>query len=293
MILRASIGKSKQTKQTTFYTRKADNSCTDWKLLDSKRQNIQTFSTGLHDLGSSQAFPGGMSGSRRVPDIRESILWTQRIEKEDKVNATSHAAFSIRAAVSVDDVPAKFKPGHVNPQKDGLSTEGFDPAKHGWDPDGPEAREFRRCIAMQAAGSRQRYPYPETSYQEHGWLLLPPGDAAARMRKKKIRYGVGWEWKAPCDFSESNVSAPLVTAPSCLSVAPPSALSVLSSIPESHLLALQQGSGATKKSSVLSASAPNILAPRFGEGKAPTPSDVTASTVLGPERISHEKDHPK
>lgn len=230
--------------------------------------------------------------SRRVPDIRESILWTQRIEKEDKVNATSMATFSIRAAVSVDDVPAKFKPGHVNPVG-GLSKEGFDPAKHGWDPDGPWAREFRRCIAMQSAGSRQRYPYPETSYQEHGWLLLPPGDAAARMRKKKIRYGLGWEWKAPADFSESNVSAPVVAAPeakaaSCVSAAPPSVVSVLSSIPESQILALQSGSGAAsrKKPSVLSASAPNILAPRFGEEKAPkapTPSEV--STVSAASSI--------
>lgn len=213
---------------------------------------------------------------RRVPDIRESILWTQRIEKEEKVNGTSMATFSMRAAVSVDDVPAKFKPGHVNPVG-GLSKEGFDPAKHGWDPDGPEAREFRRCIAMQSAGSRQRYPYPETSYQEHGWLLLPPGDAKARMRKKKIRYGIGWEWKAPADWSESNVSAPLA-ATSVVSAAPPSVVSVLSAIPESVA-----GDG-MKRSSVLSASAPNILAPRFGEdktSKAPTASEVTVSTLSG------------
>ncbi|CAK9026758.1 unnamed protein product [Durusdinium trenchii] len=239
-----------------------------------------------------------MTTGRGAPDIRESILWTQRIEKEDKVNATSMAAFSLRAAVSVEDVPAKFKPGHVNPAG-GLSKEkGFDPAKHGWDPDGPEAREFRRCIAMQSAGSRQRYPYPETSYQEHGWLLLPPGDAVARTFKKKLRRGIGWEWKDPCDWSESNPAAPIIPkeapegaeATSCVSAAPPSVLSVLTSIPESQILALQNGSGVktkaaqvaataapAKKPSILSASAPNILAPRFGIPSSA--SELSASTV--------------
>ena len=130
---------------------------------------------------------------RGVPDVRENLLWSQRIEKEEKVNAKSMAAFSIRAAVSVEDVPEKFKCGHVDPRGGLSKEEGFDPVKQGWDPYGSEVREFKRCIAMQSAGSRQRYAYPETAYQEHGWLLLPPGDAAARTRKKKLRYGASSE----------------------------------------------------------------------------------------------------
>ncbi|CAJ1346578.1 unnamed protein product [Effrenium voratum] len=216
----------------------------------------------------------------RVPNIRESILWTQRIEKEDKVNATSMAAFSLRAAVGVAEVPAKFKPGHVNPAG-GLAKEaGFDPVKLGWEPDGPEASEFRRCINLQTAASRQRYAYPETSYQEHGWLLLPPGDPVARTRKKKLRYGLGWEWKAPADWSESTAAAPLVDAYSNVSAAAPS---VLSAIPESQLASNQPG-----KASVLSASAPNILAPRFGDSRAnATPS---VSSVSKPSSIDLTSD---
>lgn len=221
-----------------------------------------------------------MSG-RNVPNIQDSILWTQRIEKEDKVNAKSKAAFSVRAAVSVEDVPAKFKPGHVNPREN-MSMDGFDPAKAGWDPKGKEAQEFRRCVAMQFAGSRERYAYPETSYQEHGWLLLPPGDAVARMRKKKIRYGLGWVWKHPADWSESNPAPPAVPnveACSSLSAAPPSALSA---IPESQLAALKRGSGVLPKisGSKLAASAPHLLAPSQLSVSAPSDlSSMAPSTV--------------
>lgn len=221
-----------------------------------------------------------MSG-RNVPNIQDSILWTQRIEKEDKVNAKSKAAFSVRAAVSVEDVPAKFKPGHVNPREN-MSMDGFDPAKAGWDPKGKEAQEFRRCVAMQFAGSRARYAYPETSYQEHGWLLLPPGDAVARMHKKKIRYGLGWVWKHPSEWSESNPAPPAVPnvdASSCLSAAPPSALSA---IPESQLSALKRGSGVLPKisGSKLAASAPHLLAPSQLSVSAPSDlSSMAPSTV--------------
>ena len=75
----------------------------------------------------------------------------------------------------------------------------------------------------------------------------------ARMHKKKVRRGIGWEWKTPADFSESNPAPPLfpTEAPeqgaadveSRVSVAPASVLSVLSSIPESQIVALQNGSG--------------------------------------------------
>ena len=37
-----------------------------------------------------------------------------RIEKEDRVNAVSKAAFSVRAAVNVADVPAKFLGGSTS-----------------------------------------------------------------------------------------------------------------------------------------------------------------------------------
>eukprot|EP00441_Pelagodinium_beii_P033783 CAMPEP_0197636586 /NCGR_PEP_ID=MMETSP1338-20131121/12046_1 /TAXON_ID=43686 ORGANISM="Pelagodinium beii, Strain RCC1491" /NCGR_SAMPLE_ID=MMETSP1338 /ASSEMBLY_ACC=CAM_ASM_000754 /LENGTH=314 /DNA_ID=CAMNT_0043208835 /DNA_START=38 /DNA_END=978 /DNA_ORIENTATION=- len=198
---------------------------------------------------------------RVVMDATDSILWTQRIEKEDKVNGIAKGQFSVRAAVNIVDVPSKFKPGHVNPTEC-MSKEGFDPAKHGWDPDGKEAREFRRCMAMAEAGPRSRYAYPETSNHEHGWLLMPDtaGDHAARAKKNRVRYGLGWEWKAPEDWSQSAVEPPLVSQPkeekvagSTLSAIPPSTLSGLA---PSQLAALQTGSGVFRKSSQVSASAP-------------------------------------
>eukprot|EP00933_Yihiella_yeosuensis_P012613 TRINITY_DN12151_c0_g1_i1.p1 TRINITY_DN12151_c0_g1~~TRINITY_DN12151_c0_g1_i1.p1 ORF type:complete len:315 (-),score=42.53 TRINITY_DN12151_c0_g1_i1:150-1094(-) len=201
------------------------------------------------------------ASGRVIPDVRESFLWTQRIEKELKVNGKAQTRFSIRNSVSIPDVPSKFKCGHVDP-RDAGGLEGFNPAQHGWDPDGPEAVEFRRCMALQAAGSRHRHPYPETMYQEHGWLLAPSGDPAARMRHKKIRNGIGWVWKPPDQWSESTAMAP--------------------PIPQEHFEALGSALSAVAPSAV-SATAPIQLT----QDSAAPSSRVSAAPPAPPQQGSH------
>lgn len=231
---------------------------------------------------------------RAAMNVRENILWTQRVEKEDKVFGKGGGQFSIRASVSVEDVPSKFKPGHYNPSAPIYkSTQGFDPAKHGWDPDGDDAREFRRSIAMQVSGPQHKYPYPQTSYQEHGWLLMPAGDPADRTRQKKTRYGLGWECKPPAEWSESAVEPPLartskqflassamtpaIAEGSTVSVMPPS---TLSAVAPSVLAELRSGNGITtlpRATSQVSATAPVVPSALAGSQRAGATSSVSAA----------------
>jgi len=167
---------------------------------------------------------------RPVPTTAESLMWAQRIHKEEIVNARANPTFSLRNAVTVLDVPMKFKPGHIDPsQNKGLKP--FDPADHGWDPQGPDATEFRRCMKEQVAGPRDRQAYPMTSAQEHGWLLMQGGEPVDRVRQKKCRLGFGWEWKAPAQYSQSTANPPPVyLAAGGSQVAPPAASSTLSAV---------------------------------------------------------------
>jgi len=120
-------------------------------------------------------------------------LWAQRIGKE-AINARSRpGGFSVRAAVSVTDVPTKFKPGHMDPRE--ASGAGFEPEVLGWEPQGKMSTEFRRCINQQTAGPRERQLWPETCQQEIGWILGIAGKTGARSEPagmKPTRLGVGW-----------------------------------------------------------------------------------------------------
>mmetsp|Transcript_91566 Transcript_91566/g.191411 ORF Transcript_91566/g.191411 Transcript_91566/m.191411 type:complete len:330 (+) Transcript_91566:47-1036(+) len=188
-----------------------------------------------------------MKSARLVPTAAEAKTWDQRIHKEELVNARLSPRFSLRQCVSALDIPVLFKVGHVDPSKAENSTEGFDVVKNGWDPNGADALEFRRCMKRQSKGPRDRQVFPVTSYQEHGWLLTQKGNPVERVKEKKVRLGFGWEWKAPQDYSVSTALPPPVLcvaekgkggssssscpvlppgpSPSSLSIAPPSSVS--------------------------------------------------------------------
>mmetsp|Transcript_43177 Transcript_43177/g.92112 ORF Transcript_43177/g.92112 Transcript_43177/m.92112 type:complete len:313 (+) Transcript_43177:53-991(+) len=129
-----------------------------------------------------------------VLTVNDGILWAQRIEKES-VNARSKPSggFSVRAAVSVPDVPAKFKPGHIDPSSKDMGTD-FDPVKLGWDPQGTMTKDFRRCINSQTAGPRDRHQFPETAAQELGWIQARAGQLGNRGEPmgSKTDKGIGW-----------------------------------------------------------------------------------------------------
>jgi len=236
--------------------------------------------------------------ARAIMNARDSLLWTQRIEKEEKFNGKGNGQFSIRACMSVEEVPSKFKPGHLNPSAPIYkSSQGFDPAKHGWDPEGDEAKEFRRSIAMQAAGPQHKYPYPMTTYQDHGWLLMPGGDPADRTQQKKTRFGIGWEYKPPAEWSESAVQPPLATSKqqlvasesspaiaegSTISAIPPS---TLSGVAPSQLELLRSGCGissAPRPKSKVSASAPMVPCVLPGPGSQQEDALGALMSAAGP-----------
>lgn len=219
-------------------------------------------------------------------DVKDSILWTQRIQREQSTASKAKTGeFSVRAAVRVADVPAKFKPGHVDPHRECGRIDGFDPAAHGWDPSGKEAAEFRRAMVFQTSGPQLRHAFPETAQQEMGWVLAPigAGDRAERLRHRKLRLGIGWEYKHPDQWSASTAVAPPVPAlekaevRTELSVIPPSLLSatapaggcgaqdsLLSRASASHLLA-SVPSGGSVSSSLSKASSLPALGPVTAE----------------------------
>lgn len=211
--------------------------------------------------------PDKMKVGRQVPTAAEALLWEQRIHKEEMVNAAAAPKFSLRNAVTFLDVPSKFKVGHVDPSKEEKSVRPFDPADNGWDPQGQDANEFRRCMKSQVAGPRDRQAYPLTRAQEHGWLQAPRGEPVDRVKEKKLRLGFGWEWKPPAEYSISTATPPPLylgvakpeaggsalfavppPAASALSANPPPPISVLSNSPPSCVSAA--------RASQLSASAP-------------------------------------
>lgn len=224
------------------------------------------------------------------------------------MNARSKPGFSIRAAVQVEDVPKKFKPGHVNPSKD-VSPDGFVPEKYGWDPAGPDATEFRRCMWFKDAQPRQKYSLPETTYQDLGWIQSSPGPVEERTRRRKLRYGLGWQCKPPAEWSASSANPPLIgpptsqdpntletvdegavtvlsaTAPSRLSAtpgsrisaaAPLSRVSAAAPLPEQEAAASQVSVSAPSALSALTFCSSSSLPPRSASLPALKPREVEA-----------------
>mmetsp|Transcript_7758 Transcript_7758/g.22073 ORF Transcript_7758/g.22073 Transcript_7758/m.22073 type:complete len:287 (-) Transcript_7758:298-1158(-) len=153
---------------------------------------------------------------------KDHILWAQRIQKE-QINAQARGKFSLRNAVSVPDVPLKFKPGHVDPSALTKSMR-FEPSQVGWDANGPAAKEFRRCLNIQTAGPRERHQFPETMYQEMGWAQSqggPPQDRSEPSGSNPAKLGIGWLQ----NDGHGGVMAGAHGAPSSRRPAPPSAAS--------------------------------------------------------------------
>merc|ERR1712151_53978 len=99
--------------------------------------------------------------------------------------------FSIRAAVSVPDVPGEFKPGHVDPTRKQAR---FDPEKAGLT--GPQAREFRRSINSERVGPREKHQFPESCMQEIGWCQGTSGPVVDRSEpagSNPSKLGLGWQ----------------------------------------------------------------------------------------------------
>jgi len=112
----------------------------------------------------------------------DQLIWRQLIAKEqDLARNAPRSGFSLRCAVSREEVPVSFKPGHIDPSQT-KHCKGFDPKAYGWDPKGELATEFRRCRKRSEAPATQRFLFPETTAQENGWCLKaakPPRRAAS------------------------------------------------------------------------------------------------------------------
>lgn len=233
---------------------------------------------GTTAMGSEKEDGKVMKGGRPMPDNRETLLWNQRIDKELRVNAPAQSGkkFCVRAAVQIPDVPMKFKTGHQNPfAEDARSMRGFVPEEYGWDPQGGDAKDFRRCIDMQTVGSRSRYPLPETAYHEHGWLMAPSGNEAERVRvgTKKVRLGIGWHPTHPSEWSESNAAAPLPES----AKAHPSSGSQLSAIAPS----------------ILSNGSRHEPAPDASHVSAAAPTQLSLATSVSLPALHEIRSHPE
>lgn len=133
----------------------------------------------------------GAMASLDVLTIEGAKLWEDAIKKERVARRPlSIDRFSVRNAVTVQQVPTKFKPGHLLPQqlaKDGAR--GFLPADFGLDPNGVEAKEIHRVIREQSAGPRARTLLPQTCFQDVGWAVTIPESRVAlekELRRKRV-----------------------------------------------------------------------------------------------------------
>eukprot|EP00928_Gymnodinium_smaydae_P008596 TRINITY_DN13126_c0_g4_i1.p1 TRINITY_DN13126_c0_g4~~TRINITY_DN13126_c0_g4_i1.p1 ORF type:complete len:308 (-),score=77.24 TRINITY_DN13126_c0_g4_i1:170-1093(-) len=189
--------------------------------------------------------------------VNDNIIWRQRIEKEEKVNCKpTSGGFCVRNVVSVMDVPTKFKPGHIDPSKPAEG--GFKPEDYGWKPDDKIVKEFRSALLAKESCPRERYLYPQTSAQDHGWLLRPPGDLAERIRPSpKDRLGLGWRNKPS---TVAPAAPPPAAAAAGKRAEPASKSNVSANKPLSQLsFGLPVPPAATGAHSQLSAAAPSRL----------------------------------
>jgi len=135
-------------------------------------------------------------GRGGILTAKDQLIWTQRIGKEEKVNTKVNPdGFSVLAAIRSMDVPRRFKPGHSDPTK---------PPPDEQFPQGSKMREeleFR--LKESEAPRRDRYMWPDSSYQDHGWYQKDPargpekrgrGTIAGYMPMAHCR-GIGWRDK--------------------------------------------------------------------------------------------------
>lgn len=153
-----------------------------------------------------------MPGQGPGPTTRDQILWSQRVIKEDKVNAKVNPhGFSMRNAVTSLDVPKKFKPGHCHP-KDAAPASGFDPSVLGWTPGGKDVKELQSLLAGQVALPRERHLFPETSQEAYGWLQRPVDGSRAPARTTMAgampKAGLGWSKGGDTSWDDPSLPAP-------------------------------------------------------------------------------------
>lgn len=133
-------------------------------------------------------------GRTSMLTANDHLLWTQRIEKENPVNAKVNPdGFDLHGAIRKMDVPKRFKPGHSDPSKS--------PPDEGFEPGSKMRKKLEACLVEKEATRRDRYLWPETCYQEHGWFQKDP----ARGPEKRDRTtmtgalpnfnGIGWRDK--------------------------------------------------------------------------------------------------
>jgi len=213
----------------------------------------------------------------------DGIMWTQRIEKEARVNLKpTSGGFSVRSAITVMDVPVRFKPGHCDPSK---PSGGFHPEDFGWDPQGPTTKTFRRAMMEKESIPRERFLFPQTTTHDVGWLMMPPGDPSERTsRPPKDRLGIGWRPggcssvapSAPPPLrTESEAEPVLERASSCVSAAPPIGSQVSATAP----LSLEQADASASR---VSAAAPSQLS-RSGQQQVLSRMNRSCSSLSAAE----------
>lgn len=153
-----------------------------------------------------------MPGQGPGPTTRDQILWSQRVVKEDRVNAKVNPhGFSMRNAVTALDVPKKFKPGHCHP-KDAAPASGFDPSVLGWAPGGKDVTELQSLLAGQVAVPRERHLFPETTQEAYGWLQRPVavgrGTARTTLAGALPKAGVGWSKGGGSSWDDPSLPPP-------------------------------------------------------------------------------------
>merc|ERR1711959_367868 len=95
------------------------------------------------------------------------------------------SGFSLRCAVNREEVPVRFKPGHIDPSQAKICKD-FDPKAYGWDPQGELATEFRKCRKRSTAPPTNRFLFPETTAQENGWCQKEKKKEKEKSRKDTV-----------------------------------------------------------------------------------------------------------
>jgi len=125
---------------------------------------------------------------------KDQLIWTQRIEKEEGVNTKVNPdGYSVHGAMRTLDVPRRFKCGHIDPSKP-APDEGFELGSK-------LRKDVEHCLREKDAPRRDRYLWPDSSYQEHGWFQKDPAKGPEKRNRTTLtgaipaHHGIGWRDK--------------------------------------------------------------------------------------------------
>jgi len=124
---------------------------------------------------------------------KDQLIWTQRIEKEREAHQpASLDGFSVLGAMGVLDVPRRFKPGHIDPSKA--------PPDEGFELGSKMRKEVEFRLREKDAPRRDRYLWPDSAYQEHGWFQKDPARGPEKRGRTTLTgapttNGIGWRDK--------------------------------------------------------------------------------------------------